>query len=488
MVTARILGAPSLAPQPFLMGCCSRRDAPFLDNLFVCSFCFVLPQKERQVTHTHNTVLETKQQQQQQQQHLSPAGRESQVISHTMMNMDVTTTTTTTRRPKRLSCHDDDNNNKISVVGHRRRCHGHRRPIMATATTLLFSMMMMTTTTTTTTILLLLSHLMVVTAFTPLPLPPPLLRRTCSWRRRHSSSSSSSSSTTTSSNTWPLHGIAEWRDKTFDFPGNDRSSSRPLGGKPSDETQALPMLLKEICILPFPFFEVLLQGETKQLRLYEERFLQLFEYCMEHHHGVVAMGLLASGDDNNTGIIQTVPLCEMEAYHRMERFGIFVTIRVVGRAQLHEIMQQQQQQSPPYIKAVCRELHDQIPPNLELPNLLAGTIENYLMLLSKMEAQLVQAAPPPPKANVTNETDTTDDDDDEDEDDSAMAREMKRRIEVAKLVCIYQLEFILLCHRHRLPIHISISHQHNIPLSTNRTIAFTMTTWTMMMTRMTTNY
>jgi Lon protease-like protein len=227
-----------------------------------------------------------------------------------------------------------------------------------------------------------------------------------------------------------LHGIAEWRDKTFDFPGNDR---RPLGGKPSDETQALPMLLKEICILPFPFFEVLLQGETKQLRLYEERFLQLFEYCMEHHHGVVAMGLLASGDNDNTGIIQTVPLCEIEAYHRMDGFGIFVTIRVVGRAQLHEIMQQQS----PYIKAVCRELHDQIPPNLELPNLLAGTIENYLMLLSNMEAQLVQAAPPPPKANVTNETDTTDDDEDEDDDDSAMTREMKRRIEVAKLVRRY---------------------------------------------------
>lgn len=59
-----------------------------------------------------------------------------------------------------------------------------------------------------------------------------------------------------------LNDIAEWRDLVFEFPGT--SDDRRLGVE-----QGAPP--KEICILPFPFPEVLLQGETKQLRLYEER-------------------------------------------------------------------------------------------------------------------------------------------------------------------------------------------------------------------------
>ncbi|KAG7337881.1 hypothetical protein IV203_025929 [Nitzschia inconspicua] len=198
-------------------------------------------------------------------------------------------------------------------------------------------------------------------------------------------------------NYWRRFGISEWRDKLFDFPGagNDRRLGTESTGPP-----------KEVCILPFPYDEVLLQGETKQLRLYEDRFLKLFDHCMEHHEGVVAMGLLA-----DTGIIQTVPLCEIEAFNRMEGFGIFVTIRVVGRAQLFEISQQ-----TPYIRAVCRELNDKIPPNLELPNLLASNIENYLLLLSNMEAQLAKTP-----ANETELEDTEE------------VAEMKRRIQVAKL-------------------------------------------------------
>ena len=122
------------------------------------------------------------------------------------------------------------------------------------------------------------------------------------------------------------HGISEWRDLMFDFPGtgDDRRLGLEQGPPP-----------KQVCILPFPYPEVLLQGETKQLRLYEDRFVQLFDDAMENHCGVVGMGLLA-----DSGIIQTVPLCEIEAYSRMEGFGIFVTIRVVSRVQLIEINQQ----------------------------------------------------------------------------------------------------------------------------------------------------
>lgn len=126
---------------------------------------------------------------------------------------------------------------------------------------------------------------------------------------------------------------------------------------------------------------------------------------MTNHCGVVGMGLLAE-----SGIIQTIPICEIEAYNRMgEGFGIFVTIRVVGRAKLVDLTQQE-----PYIKAVCTEIVDDIPPNLDLPNLVASNVENFMLLLSSMEFRLSQA------------TEQSGKDDQESE-------EMQRRINVAKL-------------------------------------------------------
>ena len=228
-------------------------------------------------------------------------------------------------------------------------------------------------------------------------------------KTRITSSSKSISMPTTTT----LFGISEWRDIWFDYPGT--GDDRRLGIESEDTPP------KEICILPFPYTEVLLQGETKQLRLYEDRFIELFDYAMEHHEGVVAMGLLA-----DSGIIQTVPICEIEAYNRMDGFGIFVTIRVVGRAQLAEITQQ-----APYLKAVCKELSDTLPPNLELPCLVASNIENAMLTLSSMEYTLDQAKL---KKNsddgdsiVGRGSNTTDASSEED-------AEMNRRIQIAKLV------------------------------------------------------
>lgn len=164
-----------------------------------------------------------------------------------------------------------------------------------------------------------------------------------------------------------LRGIGEWRDTVFDIPGE----TRPLG----IDDCAVP---RQICVLPFPVDDVLLQGETKQLRLYEDRFIKLFDTTMGKHHGVVGMGLIA-----DSGIIQTVPLCEVEAYNRMEEFGIFVTIRVVGRGTLLELSQQE-----PYLKATCIEVIDKIPQNLDLPNMVADNIENYYMSLSDLDTKL----------------------------------------------------------------------------------------------------
>ena len=171
-----------------------------------------------------------------------------------------------------------------------------------------------------------------------------------------------------------LHGINDWRDLMFDYaPGaSSASASSPL------EASLSPP--RPVNVLPFPFDQILLQGETKQLRLYEDRFIKLFDDTQENHGGVVAMGLLATN-----GIVQKVPLCEIEAYNKMDEFGIFVTIRAVGRAELLDIQKQE-----PYIQAVCREISDIVPPNLELPNLLAQQIEDTVGVVSKMEVALEQ--------------------------------------------------------------------------------------------------
>jgi Lon protease-like protein len=201
--------------------------------------------------------------------------------------------------------------------------------------------------------------------------------------------------------TTTLFGIAEWRDTDFDLPG---ARDRPLGLASSATTPPRP-----VCLLPFPYSQVLLQGETKQLRLYEDRFLQLFQTVREKHCGVVAMGLLA-----DTGIIQTVPLCEVEASTGSlgEGLGIFVTIRVVGRAQLLEVTK-----SEPYIQAVCVEVTDAVPAHLELPNLVAANVENYVLLLSSMEHRLNEARL----------------------EQGLEDKEMERRIAVAKMVSRRQL-------------------------------------------------
>ena len=118
-------------------------------------------------------------------------------------------------------------------------------------------------------------------------------------RRRKESSAfgrTSSISISTSTSSSLLFGINEWRDTDF----GEVIDTNPLGGKNNGNDGGGTGIPREICLLPFPFTEVLLQGETKQLRLYEERFIKLFETVMDKHSGVVAMGLIAE-----SGIIQT---------------------------------------------------------------------------------------------------------------------------------------------------------------------------------------
>lgn len=192
----------------------------------------------------------------------------------------------------------------------------------------------------------------------------------CSSAFRRQRRISDATTTTTS-----LRDINEWRDIPYTYPGaTDTNPDDTMDLSASDSAPP-----REICVLPFPYSDVLLQGETKELRLYEERFTELFNDALDNHGGVVAMGLIA-----NSGIIQTVPICEIEAFNRMgDELGIFLTIRAVGRAKLVELTQQE-----PYIKAAAVEVMDTVPENLELPTIVAGNIENLLVGISALEHRL----------------------------------------------------------------------------------------------------
>jgi hypothetical protein len=103
--------------------------------------------------------------------------------------------------------------------------------------------------------------------------------------RRVTTAASQNTNINTSSKT-RLFGLAEWRDLDMGFPGTGDDINLRLGATEG----GLP---KSLCVLPFHYTDVLLQGETKQLRLYEERFIELFQDAMDNHCGVVAMGLIA---------------------------------------------------------------------------------------------------------------------------------------------------------------------------------------------------
>jgi len=186
--------------------------------------------------------------------------------------------------------------------------------------------------------------------------------------------------------------ISEWRDLVFENPPIVKQPPQQL--QPPQEPPEPTEPLREICVLPFPLIDVLLQGETKELCLYEERFHKLFEYATTHHAGIVAMGFMAPP----SGLLQTMPLCEIEQYRTMEAAtatedenenddnnrsapqeplysstgkSIMATIRVVGRATLQQIQNNERTEPKDdddesreklyhddYITAWCTELTD----------------------------------------------------------------------------------------------------------------------------------
>ena len=90
---------------------------------------------------------------------------------------------------------------------------------------------------------------------------------------------------------------------------------------------------RQLGLLPFPIEEALLPGETKQVHLYEARFIQLFADAASKHDSCIGMLLFT-----NQGAVGTTSLLEVDEY-RKEEFGVWARLKCVGRVQLLDLDQ-----------------------------------------------------------------------------------------------------------------------------------------------------
>jgi len=109
-----------------------------------------------------------------------------------------------------------------------------------------------------------------------------------------------------------------------------------------------PNQIMELGLLPFPIEEALLPGETKQVHLYEARFIQLFADAAAKHGSCIGM-LLFAGD----GACAVTSLLEVEK-HQAEEYGVWAQLKCVGRVRVQDI----RQTDFDYVKANVTLYHD----------------------------------------------------------------------------------------------------------------------------------
>ena len=90
--------------------------------------------------------------------------------------------------------------------------------------------------------------------------------------------------------------------------------------------------VNELNMLPFGLEEALLPGETKQVHLYEARFLQLFEEAEAKHNSCVSQLLVTPG--GNVAAVSS--LLEIEE-SRKQDVGVWAKLRCIGRIRLAEV-------------------------------------------------------------------------------------------------------------------------------------------------------
>jgi len=80
--------------------------------------------------------------------------------------------------------------------------------------------------------------------------------------------------------------------------------------------------------------QVALQGETMYLQFTEDDEVRLFQRAIDCHEGVFGLGFVSSQDDV---LYDKISIVEIKDYNMMgDKFGIFLSAKVVGRAMLLE--------------------------------------------------------------------------------------------------------------------------------------------------------
>jgi hypothetical protein len=163
-------------------------------------------------------------------------------------------------------------------------------------------------------------------------------------------------------------------------------------------------------------------------------FHKLFEKATEDHAGIVAMGFIAPPN----GLVQGMPLCEIENFKTMEgdtgfgNLSILATIRVVGRANLLDV-QDESGIIEGYMTGWCREVSDDNTSGdyeLEAYNKLADDCDALFEKIVSLQEELLEEEESGGDEIVLSEAtirrmkleaelglDDDDDDDDDDEDD-----------------------------------------------------------------------
>ena len=102
-------------------------------------------------------------------------------------------------------------------------------------------------------------------------------------------------------------------------------------------------------LLPFPISDCLLPGETKQVHLYEARFIQLFADAASSHHD--CLGAMYFTPSGNVASVST--LLEVEEFKK-EEFGVWARLKCVGRVKLLEVSETDYQ----YVSATVEPFFD----------------------------------------------------------------------------------------------------------------------------------
>jgi Lon protease-like protein len=149
----------------------------------------------------------------------------------------------------------------------------------------------------------------------------------------------------------------------------------------------------DLGLLPFSVDEALLPGETKQVHLFEARFLQLFSDASRNGAARPRMAALLVTPGGNAAAVTT--LFEVEDWRRKE-FGVWAQLKCTGRVQMVDVRQTDYEylvgNVEPYVDNPVADPESQTAANFlsEAEQLPVGTAERKIQASSELPDPLVE--------------------------------------------------------------------------------------------------